>query len=283
MFKIGTLADWFGVGVIEGIRESERCGACGVQLYASGELDPRVATEPFLQLVKNTARECHQEIVALCCELGGYGLEREEDNPEKIAYLKQCADMALELDCRILTSHVGVIPDDPSDPVYPVMVDAGRKIGAHLFAMGLTLAIETGPDSGATLLRFIEDCGAGISVNFDPANFVMVGADDELHALRVLKDHIVHTHAKDGVCLEKVTPEFFYHKFAEEDLDWIQNSRVCRETPLGEGSVRWDSYLALLKEIGYDGYLTIEHEIQNGAGEIYDAAAFLKEKCAGLT
>ena len=41
MFHIATLADWFGVGLIEGIRASERCGATGVQIYAAGELDPR--------------------------------------------------------------------------------------------------------------------------------------------------------------------------------------------------------------------------------------------------
>ena len=40
MFKIGTLADWFGKGIVEGIRESRRCGASGVQLYAWNEFDP---------------------------------------------------------------------------------------------------------------------------------------------------------------------------------------------------------------------------------------------------
>lgn len=45
MFQIGTMADWFGVGLIEGIRESERCGASGVQIYAADELDPRTVSK----------------------------------------------------------------------------------------------------------------------------------------------------------------------------------------------------------------------------------------------
>lgn len=278
MFKIGTLADWFGVGVLQGIAESEKCGATGVQLYAAGEFDPRTVSDSFIQQVKDAAEKHHQEIVALCCELGGYGLERSADNPAKIEYLKRCADLANQLDCRILTTHVGVIPDDPQDPVYPDMVKAGRKIGSFLSPAGITLAIETGPDSGTTLRRYIEDCGSGIGVNFDPANFVMVGADDELHALRVLADKVVHTHAKDGVNLTPVSPAYFYHKFAEGDLEWMQHSNICAETPLGQGSVRWEEYLQLLKDVGYDGYLTIEHEIQEGAREIYDAVLFLKEK-----
>ena len=282
MFKIGTLADWFGAGVINGIRESEKCGASGVQLYAAGELDPRSVSPDLIRKVRQTAGDCRQQIVALCCELGGYGLEKEEDNAEKISYLEKCAALALKFDCRILTTHVGVIPEDKNDPVYQTMLKAGLRINDILSPLGLTLAIETGPDSARTLRSFIEDCGPNICVNFDPANFVMVGADDELNAVGILSDRIVHTHAKDGVNNVKVTPEFFYHKFAEGDLEWMRTSNICSETPLGQGSVRWDEYLKALKETGYDGYLTIEHEVKDGAKEIADAADFLKEKCSIL-
>ena len=282
MFKIGTLADWFGVGIIEGIRESEKCGASGVQLYAAGEFDPRTTSPEFIKEVKQTAAGCGQEIAALCCELGGYGLEKAADNEGKISYLRKCAEMALFLDCRILTTHVGVIPADREDPVYRDMLDAGRKISSFLAPMGMTLAIETGPDSAVVLRQFIEDCGPGVGVNFDPANFVMVGADDELKAVGILSDKIVHTHAKDGVNNVKVSPEFFYHKFAEGDLEWMQQAGICSETPLGHGAVRWKEYLKLLKDVGYNGYLTIEHEIKDGAREIYEAVDFLKEMCRAL-
>ena len=282
MFKIGTLADWFGMGVIDGIKESEKCGADGVQLYAAGELDPETVTTEFLQEVKRTAAGHHQEIVALCCELGGYGLEKKEDNPGKIKYLKKCADMARFFGCRILTTHVGVIPDDVNDPVYKDMLQAGRETGNYLAHRGLVLAIETGPDSAKVLRKFIDDCGPGVGVNFDPANFVMVGADDELNAVKVLSGRIVHTHAKDGINKVPVSPEVFYHKFAEGDLEWMQQAGICEETPLGQGQVRWDEYLKLLKNTGYNGYLTIEHEIKDKVREIYDAVTFLKEKISML-
>ena len=282
MFQIGTLADWFGVGVLEGIKESERSGASGVQLYAAGELDPRTVTPGFVRQVRQTARDHQQQIVALCCELGGYGLERADDEPDKIDYLHKCAELAQELNCQILTTHIGVIPSDKKDRVYQIMLQAGREIGSFLAPRGLTLAIETGPDPADVLCSYIEDCGPGIGVNFDPANFVMVGADDELNALRILSDKIVHTHAKDGVNHVKVTAEYFYHKFAEGDLEWMQSSNICEETPLGQGSVRWDEYLLTLKETGYRGFLTIEHEIKDSAHEIRDAVVFLKDKCRQL-
>jgi len=107
MFKIGTLADWFGLGLLEGIRESSRCGATGVQIYAAGEFDPRTtATDSVVKEVISVARASGQTITALCGELGGYGLEKAEDNAAKIDYLKQVLILADRLDCRIVTTHV---------------------------------------------------------------------------------------------------------------------------------------------------------------------------------
>ena len=91
LFKIGTLADWFGVGLIEGIRMSERVGAEGVQLYAMGELNPETLTPSDRKKVRDTARACGQTVTALCGELGGHGLCRADENPRKLEYLKRTA------------------------------------------------------------------------------------------------------------------------------------------------------------------------------------------------
>ena len=49
-----------------------------------------------------------------------------------------------------------------------------------------------------------------------------------------------------------------------------------REVPLGEGNVDWNGYIAALREIGYDGYLTIERECgDEPAKDIGDAVRFL--------
>ncbi len=277
MFKIGTLADWFGVGIIEGIKESQKCGATGVQLYAADSFDPRTASKELIEEVKNTCKEYGQKVTALCCELGGYGLEKEEDNPEKIDYLKKCADLAEELDCPVLTTHLGVVPDS-KDATYNTMLKACKEVASYAYPKGVTLAIETGPECAALLRGFIDDCGDGVGVNFDPANFVMVGADDEVNAVKILSDKIVHTHAKDGNNLNKISSADFYHKFAEGGLEWMATSNICVETPLGEGSVKWPEYLKALKETGYDGFLTIEHEVQDKADEIREAVEFLKKQ-----
>ena len=277
MFKIATLADWFGVGLIEGIRTSQRCGAEGVQVYAAGEFDPRTVSKDMIAAVRDTARSCGQTVTALCGELGGFGFEKAEDNPDKLSYLKKVIDLADMVDCRIVTTHIGVVPGDKSDPRYRIMLDAMGEAGEYARRMGSYVAVETGPEAIATLRGFLEQCGGGVGINYDPANLVMVGADDEVNAVKTAGSFIVHTHAKDGRSLKKIAPADFYHNFAEGGLEWAATCGVCVETPLGEGSVRWIPYLNALKEIGYDGYLTIEREVKNGAEDIRMAVRFLQD------
>ncbi len=274
--KIGTLADWFGVGLIEGIRESERCGAQGVQVYAAGELHPKDLTREKLELVKRTARDCHQQVSALCGELGGYGFEKSEDNPEKIAYLKSVIDLAGELDCGVVTTHIGVVPASKSDPTYRVMLEAMQEVGAYAAARGAYIAVETGPEKISRLAAFVDDCGKGVAINYDPANIVMVSGEDPVPGVFDAGKRIVHTHAKDGLCLEPNDPAVHYHWFAEYGLEGMRERATCRETPLGEGAVDWERYLQALHQIGYDGFLTIEREVKNGAEDIRMAVGFLR-------
>lgn len=280
--KIGTLADWFGVGLIEGIRESERCGAQGVQVYAAGELDSMTVTPAQIKAVRDTARECGQQVVALCGELGGFGLEVAGDNPKKIEYLKRTVELGLEFDCRVVTTHIGVVPADKTNPRYTVMKEACMEIGEFAAKHGSSIAVETGPELIVTLKGFVDDCGAGMAINYDPANIVMATRDDEVKGVYTAGKSIVHTHAKDGICRHDLPAEQFYHMFAELGLEEMRAKELSREMPLGEGNVRWDEYLKALKDVGYNGFLTIEREVKNGAEDIRMAVKFLNAKLKEL-
>ncbi|MCL2880890.1 MAG: sugar phosphate isomerase/epimerase [Treponema sp.] len=303
MFKIGTLSDWFGKGVIEGIKESHRCGAAGVQLYAWNEMDPRKLSAELKHAVKETAVDYNQEIVALCGELGGHGLSIAADNPGKIDYLKRVADLAAEFNCHVLTTHIGIIPSDENSEKYRVMRDACKAAAVYAAERGITIAIETGPEPIARLKTFIDNCNtgdncnagdkrngsdkhntgdsrvAGIGVNYDPANLVMVTRDDEVAGVRTAGKSIVHTHAKDGIMNHYAGPDVVYELFAQGGIEALSKvSEWFTETALGKGSVRWIPYLQALRGIGYNGYLTIEREVKDNATEdIRAAVSFLKE------
>ena len=79
------------------------------------------------------------------------------------------------------------------------MARALNRIGAYAEERGVVLATETGPEPGHVLGGLIESLTTrGIRVNFDPANFIMLGFD-HMAALDALHPYIVHTHAKDGL------------------------------------------------------------------------------------
>ena len=261
--KIGVITDCFKIGTEGGIRLAGSLESIsGVQIYATtGEFSPEVLTaEKKAEYVKLLS-ECGLEISALCGDMGGFGFEIEKDNRERVEKTKRIVDLACEFGTNIVTTHIGVIPADKSEERYGVMLAALTECGLYAKERGVTLAIETGPEKATTLLAFLEDTKGGVGVNLDPANFTMVTGQDPVEAVRILGKYIVHTHAKDGVMLDKnQDPRAVYHAFAIGGVDALNACEGFRELPLGEGDVDWDSYIAALREIGYNGYLTIERE-----------------------
>ncbi len=105
----------------------------------------------------------------------------------------------------------------------------------------------------------------------------MVTGQDVVEAVFLLRDSIVHTHVKDGVMLRKTDPKIIYDCFAEGGIEALNVADYFTETPIGEGNVPFRAYLNALKEIKYDGFLTIEREAgSEPIGDIENAIAYIK-------
>ncbi|MGN1094464.1 MAG: sugar phosphate isomerase/epimerase family protein [Candidatus Neoclostridium sp.] len=279
--KIGVITDCFKKPHEEGIKIAAKLGLSGVQIYATrGSFSPETLTERQKDEYKRLLKENGLVVSALCGDMGGYGFEREADNAVRVQKTKAIIDLAVEFGTNVVTTHIGVIPADKTDARYKVMLDALTEIGLYAQSKGVTMAIETGPEKASTLLAFLKDTKGGVGVNLDPANFTMVTGQDAVEAVEILKDYIVHTHAKDGVKLDPdLDPAAVYHAFAVGGVEALNASKGFKEVPLGEGQVDWDAYIAALKKIGYDGFLTIERECgANPEKDIVLAAEFLKSK-----
>lgn len=278
--KIGVITDCFKKSHEEGIVLASELKLDGVQIYATtGEFSPDLTKEEK-EKYKKLLRDNGLVVSALCGDMGGYGFEIEKDNPERIEKTKRIVDLAAEFGAKVVTTHIGVIPSDKSNPRYAVMLDALIKCGLYAKEKGVTLAIETGPETAKTLLSFVEDTKGGVGVNLDPANFTMVTGQDAVEAVYLLKDYIVHTHVKDGRRLdENQNPTDVYHAFAVGGVEALNACKGFTELPIGKGDVDWDEYLKALKDIGYDGFLTIERECgDDPVSDIRLAASFIKEK-----
>jgi sugar phosphate isomerase/epimerase len=259
--KLGVITDCFKKSHFEGIKLAAELGLDGVQVYATtGEFSPETLTQENKAAYKKLLKEQGLVVSALCGDMGGHGFEIEEDNAERVEKTKKIIDLAEEFGAKVITTHIGVIPSDKANSRYQPMVSALTECGLYAKEKGITLAIETGPETAATLLQFLQDTKGGVGVNLDPANFVMVTGQDPVEAVYLLKDYIVHTHLKDGKMLKKTDPKIIYDCFADGGIEALNVADYFIETPLGEGDVDVEKYLAALQKIGYDGYLTIERE-----------------------
>ena len=275
-FPIGVILESFRKPIPEAVEEAAKLGAKGLQVYATRtrlaheDMTPAQRRD-FLRMVKD-----HGLVFSALCGDLGKGFGNPDLNPALVEESKRILDIALEMETNIVTTHIGVVPQDSANPRYKIMQDACGELAAYADSVGAHFAIETGPEPAMTLCGFLDSLNSrGVAVNLDPANLTMVCRDDAVAAVHTLKDYIVHTHAKDGRQLHDCDPEIVYG-IKPRDPSCVTDESFI-ELPLGEGDVPFPAYLKALDEVGYRGFLTIEREVgENPAKDIATAVDFLK-------
>ncbi len=273
-FPIGIILESLKQPIPQALDTIREMGAQGLQVYSTyGELSPGKLTpakkKEFIQMVRDRGLV----ISALCGDLG-HGFGDAGKNPGLIEQSKRILDLAKEWGTDIVTTHIGVVPEDPKHPRYAIMQDACGELAQYADSLKAHFAIETGPETAQTLVSFLDSLhSTGVAVNLDPANLVMVTGDDPVQAVHTLKRYIVHTHAKDGRKLYDKNPEAIYGIVADD----VVTDAAFIELPLGDGDVPFPKYLDALRAIGYTGFLTIEREVGDKPVEdVRKAVAFLK-------
>ena len=270
--KIGVVLESFRKTFPESVKEAAALKLDGIQAYA-GQAFPFEADAAALAEVKRIVDGEGLSFSAICGDFG-CAMYYEKDR-KLIDREKRILEMAKELGTNIVTTHIGVIPETKDCVQYESMHAVCLELAEFAKSVGGHFAVETGPEKAVILKEFLDGLGSdGVAVNLDPANLVMCAGDDPVQAVYILKDYIVHTHAKDGVQLKKFDTKALYapQYYGLTPCGWD----VIREEPLGKGGVDWKRYLHALRDIGYDGFLTIERECgDTPALDISEAVRFL--------
>lgn len=277
-FPIGIMIDSLKNDTTDdAIVKAAKLGASGIQMYSTSGINApeNLSKERRKDLLKRV-KDNGLVFSAICGDLGK-GFTDPALNPELIEKSKIIMELAKELECDVVTTHIGVVPSDPNHDRYKIMQDACGELCRYADSMNSHFAIETGPETSLTLKKFLDSLGSkGVAVNLDPANLVMVTGDDPVQAVYNLKDYIVHTHAKDGIKCKECNPEYIYrtvHPIPES----YNGVKFFEEVPLGTGSVDFKKYLAALDDIGFKGFLTIEREVgENPEADISTAVNYLQ-------
>ena len=278
--KIGALASSLRRPLLETFDAYHEIGLQGVQIGV--DQDFLSFPDKKIEEIKASCKKNGLTISAICGDIGGHAFQTRGENMKRAEFLCRVVDLAVRLGTHVITTHIGVVPEDQEDPVYPLMLESIGHASEYAAEKGVTFAIETGPEKPEILKTFIEKVNSrGLGVNLDPANLRMVSCVDPVHAVEVLGKYIVHTHAKDGINLFPGSAAAAYGMVNPDGSarDLGLEPAKYKEVPLGQGQVPWDAYLAALKKIGYDGFLTIERECgDNPGGDIRLAQQFLLKK-----
>ena len=206
-------------------------GVKGVQPWVvGGVLDADNLTTPQARAdIVRRVESFGLTITALCAHMPAFS--DPEGLETRVERTKKALKLSADLGAPIITGHSGTIPQDPEDPGWKLMAQSLGEVAQYGVEVGACMAMEPGREGPEVLKHFIETIDSpGLKVNFDSNGSRRFGL---IHAVDLLQDYIVHTHAKDG---------------------------GKGSSTVGSGLVPWDEYIARMKEIGYDGWYAIEDE-----------------------
>jgi sugar phosphate isomerase/epimerase len=112
-------------------------------------------------------------------------------------------------------------------------------VGGYAQKKDVTIGLETGQESAAELLAFLDRLDAPVKVNYDGGNFIAYQTDDPLDALRALYPQLVGMHIKD-----RLPPQ--------------APGKIGPGERLGKGVAKVDETLALLVELGWSEPIILE-------------------------
>ena len=127
--------------------------------------------------------------------------------------------------------------------MYKETIEAIREVVSYCKRNGQNFRYETGQETPITLVRAIQDVGLdNQGVNFDVANLILYGKANPVDAVEIIGPYVQGVHAKDGL--------------------WPTDPKnLGKEVPIGQGKVDFPRVIRRLKEMNYQGAITIEREI----------------------
>ncbi len=140
--------------------------------------------------------------------------------------------------------------------VVPYWLEAAEFAGER----GVSVAIEPHPGfvvyNTATMLRLREAAGSAVGANFDPSHLFWQQIDP-LASARALSGAIFHVHAKDTGFDEG---RLALDGVLETGIDPEERTWIFRSVGDGHPVDFWRDLSVALRDAGYDGALSIEHE-----------------------
>lgn len=252
--KLGLInSAWLGTSVTtaEGIRKTKEIGFDTIDISA----DPLDIDIKERRLIKDTCREVGLPVISVvCCALG----IPDPSPPVQRFHVSRCKaylDLVYELEAKNLVLVVGeyiwrqeVIPPKAQ---WQFAVDNLRTLGEYAAQLGVEIAMELEPfelsllNSLDKMVQFLNDVNhPAVRANLDISHLALSNSPAE--SIPNLQGRIAHVHFSD--C----------------------DGKVHGDLPPGRGAVNFTPYLQQLKNLGFDGTISIELEFSPQPEKIVD-------------
>ncbi len=178
----------------------------------------------------------------------------------RVEALHKAARFAARAGLPAVITHLGFIPEEPSNQLFHETVAAVRALAQQMEPLGLQFWFETGQETPVTMLRLIQSVGTeNLGINLDPANLILYGKANPIDALDVFGQYVRNVHAKDAC-------------YPTDPM------KLGREMKVGEGRVRFPELVNRLRQIGFAGEYIIEREItgEQQARDIRETVTYLE-------
>ncbi len=239
--------------------------------YSASDIDVANLTQAQANEIKAYMREYGLDISSLA-----YYDNNLDRDPVKRTFVnnhvKKCIDAAVMLGTDMVGTFIGRNIDksiadnfDEFEEVFSDLVSYAESKGVKIIIEncpmegwqmpGVPGTISFTPELWREMFRRVPSGNFGL--NFDPSH-LMFQLIDFYALVPEFKDRLFHVHAKDAQVFEERLK--WYGIFDRNIPGGPGEYGYWRYRMPSLGQVDWPKFIALLKENGYDGFLSIEHE-----------------------
>lgn len=223
--------------------------------WTSAHFNPRKFSAAELRAVVEATHDAGLAVSEVVVQQDYVTLD-EALREDRIAYTIESIEACADAGVHTVNLFTGPAPWDPNVPRIPEHLSEGAAWDMVLDAFGrIVPVLESRKVHGAiesvfgmlcndyyTLRPLVERFNSAyLGVNFDPSHDTLKGNFDTAWLVRQWgKERIKHVHLKDAIGIPELGKFLF--------------------PMLGEGRVDWKGMFAALREIGYEGFLSVEFE-----------------------
>jgi len=235
----------------EAIRRTAKFGYEGIDIWAdSPHLDPLRQDATYRKSIKKLVANEGLEVCALSVNGGAlarrYNFSYSKDwvRQETIDYYKRCVDLAAEIGCPSVNMISGHMMSDTSrEQAWAWNLEGMRKVSEYAGKNKVTMALHTLTPSESRVVVTLDDALKMMREINLPSCRLMIDTADQ---------NITDPNLSDAV--RKVAKELVYVHFSDNEGSGLG---LVHMIP-GHGNVDWPLFVSVLKDIGYEGFLTAQ-------------------------